>query len=100
MPVYGHAERLLKPYWAESSSDRGDLGIDLFQETIVEANFHMASHLMAHIGAHKPGVEIGRSCASGSQAGVECVAAIRRTRPESRELMMERPTDRIAFRAQ
>src|SRR5258705_10689103 len=99
MPVYGHAEQLLKPYRAESSSNRGDPGIDLFQQTIVEANFHMAPHLMGHIGAHKPGVEIDRRCASGSEAGVECVASIRRTRPESRELMMERPTDRIAFRA-
>ncbi len=100
MPVDRHAERLLKPCGAEPSSNRGDPGIDLFQQAIVEAEFHMASHLMAHIGAHKPGVEIGRGCANRSEAGVECVAPIRRTRPESRELMMERPAHRIAFRAQ
>ena len=84
MPVHGHAKRLLTPQSAASPGNRADRGIDLIEQTIVEAKLCMASHLVAYVGADKPGIEVGRGCTGRSKAGIEGVASICRSGPKLR----------------
>src|SRR4029077_8497911 len=99
MPVYRHANSLLKPSSA-ATGHWADGGTVLPRRAVIEIDLRVRADTPAKVRADEPVVELRARGARGGKTVFHCIPAGDGSRPEACELVVRRAGKSIARRSQ